>query len=98
MRSWISGILTATALIAAPAVALASTLEVMPINVEVPAPGAVSTVTLNNPGSDVVNAQVRVFKWTQANGQDQLAPTTDVVASPPAIRLDAGQTGVIRIV
>jgi fimbrial chaperone protein len=98
MRSWISGILAATALIAAPVATLASTLEVTPINVEIPAPGAVSAVTLNNPGADLVNAQVRIFKWTQQDGQDQLAPTTEVVASPPAIKLDAGKKGVIRVV
>jgi len=98
MRSWISGFLAATALIAAPAAALASTLEITPINVEVPAPGAVSTVTLHNPGADVVNAQIRVFKWTQRNGQDELVPTTEVVASPPAIKLETGRKGVVRIV
>ena len=98
MRSWIFGLFAATSFVAAPAIALASTLEVTPINIEVPAPGAASTVTLNNPGADLVNAQVRIFKWTQQDGKDQLVPTTDVVASPPAIRLEPGKKGVIRVV
>lgn len=98
MRSWMIGLLAATSIAAAPLVASASSLEISPVNIEVSAPGAASTVTLNNEGSDVINAQIRVFKWIQADGQDQLVPTKDVVASPPAIKLGAGKTGVIRIV
>lgn len=98
MRSWISGLLAATAIIAAPAVASASSLQIMPINIEVPAPGAASTVTLNNPGGDTINAQIRIFRWIQHNGEDQLVPTKDVVASPPAVKLEPGKKSVIRVV
>lgn len=91
--------LSAVALLCAVAApALATSLEIMPVMVSVPAPAAASTVTLLNSGTDKINAQVRVFKWTQVGGKDQLAPTHDVVASPPAIRLQAGKKGVIRIV
>lgn len=98
MRSWIFGLLTATVLTAAPVAALASSLQVAPVNVEVLAPGAASTVTLNNSGTEAINAQIRVFKWTQIDGKDQLVPTKDVVASPPAVKLGPGRSSVIRIV
>lgn len=98
MRSWLSGLLAATTMLAAPALASASSLQIMPINIEVPAPGAASSVTLTNPGSDVVNAQIRIFKWVQVNGEDQLIPTKDVVASPPAVRLASGKKSVVRVV
>jgi len=98
MRSWISGLLAATAIIAAPAHAWASSLQVTPVNIEVPAPGAASTITLENSGTEAVNAQVRVFKWIQQDGKDQLVPTRDVVASPPAIKLREGKKAVIRVV
>jgi len=98
MRSWISGLLAASAIIAAPVVASASSLQITPINIEVPAPGAASTVTLNNPGADTVNAQIRIFKWVQSDGEDELIPTRDVVASPPAVKLAPGKKSVIRVV
>jgi len=73
-------------------------LQITPINIEVPAPGAASTVTLNNPGGETINAQIRVFKWIQHDGEDQLVPTTEVVVSPPAVKLTAGKKSVIRVV
>jgi len=36
--------------------------------------------------------QIRVFRWTQTGGADRLAPTTDVVASPPSQTLDPTPT------
>lgn len=88
----------ATALVAAPFSSFAATLQVSPISIEVVAPGATTTVTLGNVGEGVINAQVRVFKWTQENGQEKLTPTTDVVASPPALHIKQGENGTVRIV
>jgi fimbrial chaperone protein len=98
MCSWISGLLAAVAISATSAVAYASSLQVTPVNIEVPAPGAASTVTLNNAGNESINAQIRIFKWVQKDGKDELIPTRDVVASPPAVKLVAGKKSVIRIV
>jgi fimbrial chaperone protein len=98
MRSWIPGLFLATSMVAAPALAFASSLQVMPVNVEVPAPGAASVVTLENPGAELVNAQIRVFKWVQTGGKDDLVPTTDVAVSPPAVKLPPGKKSVVRIV
>ena len=98
IRSWKLGLIAATALVTASASGSAASLQVMPINIEVLAPGAASTVTLSNQGGDIVNAQIRVFKWVQQDGQDQLVPTKDVVASPPAIKLTQAAKGVVRVV
>lgn len=98
MRSGIIRLISATALVIAPVAVEASSLQVSPINVEVPAPGAASTITLTNAGSEEINSQIRVFKWIQVNGQDQLVPTKDVVASPPAIKIAPNKNSVIRIV
>jgi fimbrial chaperone protein len=97
MRSWTPALLAA-ALTAAPAAALAASLQVTPVNIEVPAPGAASKITLSNPGTDNVTAQIRVFRWLQAEGEDRLVATRDVVASPPAVKLAPGKKAVIRIV
>ena len=69
MRSWITGLLATAAVFTAPAIADASSLQITPVNIEVPAPGAASKVTLANAGSEQLSAQIRVFKWVQKNGK-----------------------------
>ncbi len=96
--TWVHSLALAAALCTAPAAVNAATLQVSPINVEVVAPGAASTVTLGNEGEGIINAQVRVFKWVQINGKEQLIPTKDVVASPPALKIKQGGKGTVRIV
>ncbi len=98
MRKFFLSLVSATAFFAMPLAAEAASLQVSPISVDVPAPGAASTITLTNSGADEINAQVRVFKWMQVNGVDQLVPTTDVVASPPAVKIIGNKQSVVRIV
>ncbi|MBI1866760.1 MAG: molecular chaperone [Methylocystis sp.] len=76
----------------------AASLQVTPVGIEVTAPGAGSTVKLHNEGTTKINAQVRVFRWVQTDGQEKLEPTDDVVASPPMARLDPGADYTVRIV
>ncbi|HHI81784.1 MAG TPA: molecular chaperone [Rhizobiales bacterium] len=78
--------------------ASAASLQVRPVLVDVTAPGASSILTLSNTGAETVNAQVRVFKWTQKNGKDRLTPTRDVVASPPFVKMKPGRTYNLRII
>lgn len=78
--------------------AIAGTLQVEPVLVDITAPGAASTVTLRNEGAEPINAQIRVFKWSIVNGKEQLTPTNDVVASPPSITLTPKGQYVTRIV
>lgn len=98
IRSWMLGLSVATLLVSMPAAFAATSLQVAPVNIEVPAPGAASKVTLSNSGDELVNAQVRIFKWVQIDGKDELVPTREVVASPPAVKLQPGKKSVIRIV
>lgn len=76
----------------------AASLQVSPIILEVTAPGAAATVTLRNNGKRPIATQVRVFRWSQEGGGEQLVPTTDVVASPPAVELRPDQDYVVRVV
>src|SRR5689334_20358942 len=68
----------------------AASLRIEPVIIDVPAPGAAGLLTLHNDDMSEVTVQIRVFRWTQVNGKDALDPTTDVVASPPAIKLSPG--------
>jgi fimbrial chaperone protein len=99
MRSVVvKAFVAALLLFVAQAASQAATLQVEPVLVEVMAPGTVSTVTLRNDGDKPINAQIRVFRWVQLDGQEKLEPTDEVVASPPATILAPQGTYVVRIV
>jgi fimbrial chaperone protein len=85
-------------LVAAAPAAVATALEVSPVGVEVTAPAAAATITLHNHGTAPINVQVRVFNWSEINGEETLKPTDDVVASPPIAALASGVNYTIRIV
>jgi len=76
----------------------ATSLQISPVLVEVPAPGAASKLLLRNSGSELVKAQIRVFKWVQKNGKDELVPTRDVVASPPLVKISPNGTNIVRVI
>ena len=78
--------------------ALAASLQVSPVSVEIPAPGAASIVTLRNLGNGPINVQVRVFRWTQEHGEDVLSPAVGVAASPPAVKLNPQHDYAVRVV
>jgi len=75
----------------------AAALRIAPILVDV-AKGATSTIELHNLERQQATVQVRIFRWSQANGKDQLLETRDVVASPPFVKLKPGRRNKIRIV
>lgn len=76
----------------------AASLQVYPTVFELSASNAAATLTLQNTGSAPLNAQVRVYRWTQVNGKDETVPATDVVASPPMIAVPAGSDQIVRLV
>ncbi len=98
MKNWVRGLLAASVLALASGSAEASSMSISPVSIEIAAPGAASRITLVNDGTESINAQIRVFKWIQKNGKDELVPTRDVVASPPAIKIEPGKKTVIRVV
>jgi fimbrial chaperone protein len=90
----VAGILLVTAQVSA----RAATLQVEPVLIDVTAPGAASTITLRNEGTAPINVQVRIFRWSQIDGKENLEPTEDVVASPPAVTLSPKTNYITRIV
>ncbi|RDJ26833.1 molecular chaperone [Bosea caraganae] len=78
--------------------ASAASLQVAPVLLDIPAPGAATTITLRNTDLQPITAQIRVFRWTQSAGEDRLEPTSDVVASPPLIDLRSRQDYTVRVV
>jgi fimbrial chaperone protein len=78
--------------------ACASGLQVTPVLLEF-APGQrAQAVWLSNSATHPVKAQVRVMAWRQADGEEALERTTELVASPPLVEIPPGQTQIVRIV
>jgi fimbrial chaperone protein len=98
MRSTVAALFASALAFAACAPACAGSLQVEPVLVDITAPGAASSVTVRNEGTEPINAQIRVFKWSIVNGKEQLNPTDDVVASPPSVTLTPKGQYVVRIV
>ncbi|WP_347556543.1 fimbria/pilus periplasmic chaperone [Robbsia sp. KACC 23696] len=78
--------------------ASAASLQISPVTVEFDTQTTAVGLTLRNPGDQPLYGQVRVFLWDQADGQDQLSPTTDLIASPPLIQIAPHSEQLVRLV
>jgi fimbrial chaperone protein len=76
----------------------ASALQVSPIRVELSAAHPAAALRLSNHGDTALMAQVRVFDWTQSPDHDRLVRTARLVASPPMVRIAAGDHKTVRII
>lgn len=76
----------------------AASLQVSPTWVNFNAKEQAQSVWLSNSGSDVIRGQVRLFNWQQSNGQEQLSPATNMVATPAIVAIQPGQKQLIRLV
>jgi fimbrial chaperone protein len=95
MRRFASAALLAAV---APVALAGGHLQVGSTRVEL-APGARATrLVLRNSGDAPVGAQVRVYDWSQPEGEDRLDETRAIALSPPIVRVAPGEEQVVRIV
>lgn len=95
LAAWLllAGLLSATT-----GTADARGLQVSPVSLTF-APGEHGqALWLTNSGEQPLHAQVRVYRWHQSNGEDELEPTRDLVATPPMIEVPPGQSQLVRVV
>jgi fimbrial chaperone protein len=78
-------------------VAFAAALQVSPIRLDLSADRPAAALTLHNDGAVPLNAQVRVFAWTQSLDEDHLERTAAIVASPPIVRIAPNGDQTVRI-
>lgn len=71
-------------------------LQVAPVSVTIPQRSGV--VWLNNGSDQPLRAQVRVFRWLQSDGEDELVETDELIASPPFVEIAPDGQQVIRLV
>lgn len=75
----------------------AGSLAVSPIRIEL-APGQRSvTVTVRNDGAQATLVQTQLVAWSQADGEERLEPTTDLLASPPIFDIAPAGVQIVRI-
>ncbi|MBZ4037923.1 fimbrial biogenesis chaperone [Novilysobacter selenitireducens] len=73
-------------------------LQTRQTGVDLDAGDRAGRIVLANTGDAPVAAQVRVYAWTQVDGQDLLEPTDAMVASPPIMEIAAGGEQLVRVV
>ncbi|NGY04416.1 fimbrial biogenesis chaperone [Solimonas terrae] len=78
--------------------ARAGGLGVSPILLEFDARSPARALWLTNAGDHVLHGQVRVFRWTQENGEDRLTPTRELVVSPPMVEIAPGSQQLVRVI
>jgi len=85
------------ALFAAPAPALAGSLQIDPIRLEINAGRRTATVRVTNQEQVPVAIRAYALTWTQIDGEDRYEDTTAVIVSPPIFTIPAGATQLIRV-
>jgi len=76
----------------------AATIRLSPVNVEILSHQNASSISLFNQSNESSDLQIRVFEWTQKNGQDQLTPTDEIAISPPFLKLQPNDSYNLRVV
>lgn len=75
----------------------AANITVAPLRLELEGANSTVTLRLNNPSSRKIGVQLRMFVWSQENGQDVYAPTSDVLVSPAITSIAPGDTQIFRV-
>ena len=76
----------------------AQSLRVSPITIDLPPGSASSFLNVGTNSDRPVTVQARVFRWTQAGGEDRLEKTGDAVVSPPFQTVSANSSAIVRVV
>ena len=97
-RPWrATGVALLALCLLATSTAEATSLQVAPTSLQLEARQRAGELWLTNSGTSPVKLQVRVFRWVQQGGQEQLLPTDELMASPPMQELAAGQQQLVRV-
>ena len=78
--------------------AQAGSIEVSPVSTDLEPGQQAAVVTVINRDAEPTAVQVRAFVWTQDSRRDSLAPTQDLLVSPPVFQLAPGASQVVRLV
>lgn len=94
----VAGLTLSTGLLLGASNSVAASLQISPVIVDFAGDTQATGLTLHNPGDKPLYGQVRVFRWDQSTGEDQLVPTDDLIASPPLIQVAPNSEQLVRLV
>ena len=81
----------------APGPAVAGSLQVDPIRLEINAGRLTATVRVSNQEQAPVTIRAYALTWNQVDGEDRYEETSAVIVSPPIFTIPAGGTQIIRV-
>lgn len=97
-RPWLAtGVAMLLGLVLSTSTLAATSMQVAPTTLQMDPRQRAAELWLTNSGAAPVKVQVRVFRWSQQDGEEQLLPTTDLMATPPMQEMAAGQQQLIRV-
>lgn len=73
-------------------------LQTRQTGIDLPSGTRAGRLVLANTGDEPVAAQIRVYAWTQPDGEDRLEPSDRIAASPPIVEIAPGTEQLIRLV
>lgn len=76
----------------------ANSVMIWPIDPKILSEDKASELWLENRGSATTLMQVRIFSWQQVEGREQYQTQQQIVASPPVVRIEAGQKQLVRLI
>ena len=56
-----------------------------------------TAIWLKNVGTADALVQIRVYKWEQIDGKDSYTEQTDIIASPPIVKIKPGDNNMLRL-
>jgi fimbrial chaperone protein len=94
----IGQVLRGLAVVIAPvSLAHAGSFAVNPVRVTLSPTQAIAAVTVQNVGTEPTVVQLETSSWTQRDGVDVLAPTSEILATPPILTIQPGASRVVRV-
>ncbi|BEP55792.1 molecular chaperone [Variovorax sp. V118] len=76
----------------------AAGLQVSPVTLTLAPTRQGDGLWLSNTGTAPLDAQIRVFRWTQVDGQDRMEPADGLVVSPPMLQLPTDGRQLVRVI
>ena len=83
--------------VAVGAPASASTFNISPIRAELAAGHRTEALTLTNAEDNPVVVQIRVVRWSQKNGAEELEDSRELLATPPVLQIPANSQQIVRV-
>ena len=75
----------------------AGSFQVNPIRVDMTKGATTAAITVRNDGEEPIVVQSSVVKWTQDNGQEVYAPTSEALVTPPIMTVPPGGEQIVRV-